>query len=91
VCGSLGGAYLTTSARAAPGSAMDPWSVAHAASAARLQKQRRSKYRLQPYLRGACNTVCQVARAPVEVADEGTSLGAAILLTHHEDLGRVRG
>ena len=35
-CGSLRGAYLTTSARAAPGSAMEPWSVAHAASAARL-------------------------------------------------------
>jgi hypothetical protein len=27
---------LTTSARAAPGSAIEPWSVAHAASAARL-------------------------------------------------------
>ena len=38
-----------------------------------------------------CYTMCQVARVPVEVADEGASLGAAILLTHHEDLGRVRG
>ena len=110
---SLGGAYLTTSARVVPfgpllgPSAIEPCSVAHAASAARLCTEAAGRAcivetatlcargcnpiceGLQPFVRGVatlCARYTYSTRAPVEVSDESRSFGAAVPLTHYEEL-----